>query len=249
VILVHGGVGPELTWERQAELAERWGLVVPLRRGYPGGPPADRQDFERDAEDLGELLGDGAHLVGHSYGGVGCALLAAADPAHVLSLTLVESPIYDAAPDHPAVRELIEAGDAVLAGEADEETERRFLTGAAMDPGALTGRHRELIREAIDSARGGRTPSEAHPDLEAIAASRIPVLVVSGGHQESIEAICDGLAQRLGARREIVPGAGHAVPRADGFNEVLEDFLRESAGTARSRTASPGRGSPPTPSA
>jgi pimeloyl-ACP methyl ester carboxylesterase len=151
----------------------------------------------------------------------------------VRSLTLVESPIYKAAPDHPAVRELIVAGDAVLAGEADEETERRFLANAGMDPDAVTGRNRELLREAIDSSRGGRSPSEADPDLDAIAAAGLPVLVVSGGHHPAIEAICDGLAERLHARREIVPGAGHAVPRAPGFNEVLEGFLRSAALSSR----------------
>jgi pimeloyl-ACP methyl ester carboxylesterase len=155
----------------------------------------------------------------------------------VRSLTLVESPIYKAAPDHPAVKELIAAGDAVLAGEADEETERRFLADAGMDPEAVTGRQRELLKTAIRTARGGRSPSEADPDLDAIVDARVPVMVLSGGHHAGIEALCDALTVRLNARREIVPGAGHAVPRAPGFNDVLEDFLRGSAGTGRSRTA------------
>jgi pimeloyl-ACP methyl ester carboxylesterase len=30
-----------------------------------------------DAEDIAEVLGRGAHLVGHSYGGLGCLLAAA----------------------------------------------------------------------------------------------------------------------------------------------------------------------------
>jgi hypothetical protein len=148
---------------------------------------------------------------------------------------LVESPIYKSAPDHPAVREIISSGDAVLASTADEETERGFLANAGMDTASMTGRHRELIQQAIDAARGGRSPSEADPDLDAIAGAGVPVMVVSGGHHDGIELICDGLAARLNGRREIVPGAAHAVPRAPGFNDVLEDFLRESAGTARSR--------------
>jgi pimeloyl-ACP methyl ester carboxylesterase len=235
VVLVHGGVGPELTWERQAELAERWNLVVPTRAGFPGGPQAMRQDFERDAEDLAALLDHRAHLVGHSYGGVACAIVAGDNPERVTSLTLVESPIYKSAPDHPAVREIITSGDAVLASDADEDTERRFLANAGMDTESMTGRHRELIERAIDAARGGRSPSEADPELDAIARADMPVMVVSGAHHAGIEMVCDGLAGRLNARRETVPRAGHAVPRATGFNEVLEDFLRESAGTARSR--------------
>jgi pimeloyl-ACP methyl ester carboxylesterase len=183
------------------------------------------------------MLGDGAHLVGFSYGGVGTAILAARDPARVTSLTLIESPIYSAAPDHPAVLELARAGDAFLSGKADERTEREFLINAGIDPDATSGRNRELIRQAIDSARGGRSPSEAHVDLDSIKAASVPAMVVSGGHHEAIEAVCDGLADRLDARRETVRGAGHAVPRAPGFNEILEGFLRESAGTDRSRRA------------
>jgi pimeloyl-ACP methyl ester carboxylesterase len=182
------------------------------------------------------MLGEGAHLVGFSYGGVGAAVLASREPHRVTSLTLIEAPIYKAAPDHPQVRELVGAGDAVLAGAADEETERRFLTNAGMDPDSVTGRHRELIQQSIEASRGGRSPSEADPDLDAIARAGVPVMVVSGAHHDGLEMVCDGLAGRLNARREAVPGAGHAVPRAPGFNEVLEDFLRESAGTARSRT-------------
>jgi pimeloyl-ACP methyl ester carboxylesterase len=204
-------------------------LVIPVRRGFPGGPPADRQDFERDADDLAPLLGDGGHLVGFSYGGVGAALLAGREPGRVASLTLIEAPIYKAAPDHAAVRELIASGDAVLAGDADEETERRFLINAGMDPDALTGRHRELIQESIDASRGGRSPSEADPDLDGIAGAGIPAMVVTGGHHDGIELLSDGLASRLNARREILPGAGHAVPRAPGFNDLLEDFLHSAA--------------------
>jgi pimeloyl-ACP methyl ester carboxylesterase len=225
VVLVHGGMGPEITWERQQPLADRWRLVIPKRRGFPGSAPAVRQDFERDSFDLSSLLGDGAHLVAFSYGGVGAALLAQREPARIRSLTLVESPIYSGAPEHPRVQQIAQAGDAFLAGEADERTEREFLANAGIDPSAASGHTAELIRQAVLAARGGRPPTEAEIDLETIAAAGLPVMVVSGNHHEGIEALCDGLAAKLRARREVVAGAGHAVPRAPGFNEVLEDFL------------------------
>jgi pimeloyl-ACP methyl ester carboxylesterase len=225
VVLVHGGVGPELTWEQQRPLAESWTLLIPTRRGFPGTVEAERQDFEEDARDLSPLLSDGAHLVGFSYGGVGAAILAAEDPTRVKSLTLIEVPLYLAAPDHPAVRKIRRAGDAFLAGEADELTERQFLADAGIGPDGASGRHKELIRQAIDAARGGRSPSEAKPELDAIVQAGVPAMVVSGDHNEGIEILCDALAKRLRAWREIVPGAGHAVPRAPGFNDVLDEFL------------------------
>jgi pimeloyl-ACP methyl ester carboxylesterase len=237
LVLVHGGMGPELTWERQEPLAERWRLVIPKRRGFPGSSPAERQDFDRDADDLAPLLGERAHLVGFSYGGVGSAIVSGREPGRIDSLTLVEAPIYTGAPDHPSVMQLIGAGDAFLAGQADELTEKKFLADAGIDPAAATGRTRELIEEAIEAARGGRPPSQAEPDLGVIASAGVPAMVVSGGHHAAIELICDAVAEQLDARRKVVPGAGHAVPRAPGFNEVLEEFLRGSGGTGRSRMA------------
>src|SRR4051794_11761108 len=237
VLLIHGGAGPELTWERQMELAQRWSLIIPTRRGFPRSAPATRQDFEADADDIDRLLTKRTHLVGFSYSGLGVTLAAERNPTMVRSLTLIEVPLYLVAPDDPAVREIAKAGDAFLSGEADELTEREFLANAGIDPEASSGRTGELIREAIEAARGGRSPSEARPDLDALAGAGLPGMVVSGGPHDGIEALCDALAERLRARREVVPGAGHAVPRAPGFNDVLEDFLRGSAGTARFRTA------------
>jgi len=236
VVFVHGGLGPELTWERQHPLAARWTLLIPTRRAYPGSAPAERQDFERDARDLSPLLNEGAPLVGYSYGGLGCAIAAGQDPDRVLSLTMIEVPLYLVAPGDPEVEAFAAAGDAFLSGEANAETEVEFLANAGLGPDTPPQHAKEIAR-ATEAARGGRSPREANPDLEAIVDAGIPTMVVSGNHHTAIESLCDALADRLHARREIVSGAGHAVPRASGFNDVLEGFLRESEGTARSRTA------------
>jgi pimeloyl-ACP methyl ester carboxylesterase len=224
VVLVHGGVGPELTWERQHSLAAGWRLLIPTRRGFShtGG---ERQDFDRDAYDLSPYLNEAAHLVGFSYGGLGSAILAGQDPRRVKSLTLIETPLYLVAPDDPGVEDVARSGDAFLDGSADAQTEREFLANAGIDPEAAD-EHSEQIQRAIDAARGGRSPREASPDLDAILGAGIPVMVISGDHHPGIETVCDALAVRLDAKREIVPGAGHAVPRAPGFNDVLEEFLR-----------------------
>ena len=73
VVLVHGAIfnGP-LMWKEQRPLGERWRLEIPNRRGYGKSPPPEvRSDFEEDARDIAALLGDDAHLVGHSYGAIG----------------------------------------------------------------------------------------------------------------------------------------------------------------------------------
>jgi pimeloyl-ACP methyl ester carboxylesterase len=70
LMLVHGGAGPELTWAGQLELAARWTVIVPWRRGFVPSPKSVRQDFEIDAVDIEALLDceGNAHLVGFSYG-------------------------------------------------------------------------------------------------------------------------------------------------------------------------------------
>src|SRR5262245_51800414 len=79
VVLVHGSlaIGAE-EWATQAPLAEEgFRLVVFDRRGYGNNANSKGEDFLADATDIAALLGDGAHLVGHSYGGLGAMLAAA----------------------------------------------------------------------------------------------------------------------------------------------------------------------------
>ncbi len=91
IVFVHGSiVGAELTWRRQLLLAERWPLTIPNRPGFGASPALPRNDFEVEAGLFAELLGDGAHLVGHSYGAVIALLAAAERPEAVLSLTVSE---------------------------------------------------------------------------------------------------------------------------------------------------------------
>jgi pimeloyl-ACP methyl ester carboxylesterase len=55
------------------------------------------------------LLGDGAHLVGHSYGALGALFAAALRPDAVRSLTLVEPPVYGLARGYPAAEQFLRA--------------------------------------------------------------------------------------------------------------------------------------------
>jgi pimeloyl-ACP methyl ester carboxylesterase len=91
VVLIHGSGGnAESAWGPVQPLADRFELVTPNRGGYPPNPPLDRIDFDEQADELAPLLGDGAHLVGHSYGGVIALLIAARRPEAVLSLAVSE---------------------------------------------------------------------------------------------------------------------------------------------------------------
>src|SRR5438445_5481287 len=89
VLFVHGSVvGAARTWRHQLSLAEHWSLCLPNRPGFGASATLPRGDFAAEAPLIAELLGDGAHLVGHSYGAVIALYAAALRPAAVRSLTI-----------------------------------------------------------------------------------------------------------------------------------------------------------------
>lgn len=229
VLLVHGDVtGGEQSWSRQRPLAERWRLVVPDRRGFGESPPTAREDFAVDALDLDELMGDGAHLVGHSYGAIGAMMAAAGRPPAALSLCVIEPPCFGVARGHPAVEETVAAQRALLAeGPRLDDTEflRRFLACVGGDPDRLPSPLTPALSEGARVVRGFRPPWDAVIPLARLRAARVPVLCVSGGHSRAFDAVLAVIARRLGADTAVVPGAGHNVPRmADELNGVLEAF-------------------------
>jgi pimeloyl-ACP methyl ester carboxylesterase len=109
VVLVHG----TMTWgtacfEAQRPLARHYRLLVMDRRGFGESPDIDRSDYEVDALDVVELLGDGVHLVGHSYGGVVAMPAAGLRPQAVRSLTLIEPSALRLAAHDPSVAAALE---------------------------------------------------------------------------------------------------------------------------------------------
>jgi hypothetical protein len=63
--------------------------------------------------------------------------------------------------------------------------------------------------------------------MDELASAPFPKLVVSGGHNDGFEAICDELAGRIGASRSVVQGAGHEIQFTGPLlNELLLDLWR-----------------------
>jgi pimeloyl-ACP methyl ester carboxylesterase len=226
VVLVHGSGFRDSTWSEQRPLAERYRLLIPFRRGYGSSPPAD-PDFQRDAEDIAELLRKPAHLVGYSYGGIGVLLAAAKRPDRARSVTAIEPPILRLSEASPA-RELLERLTPVYERAPQltpEEFDSQFDATLGFDHP-----DQELEPEAravADSVRRERPPWEAEIPFERLRG--IPVLIVSGGWDPAFDAVCDVLEERLGAERAVLPGNGHAAQHAPEFNERLLSFW-ESCG-------------------
>jgi pimeloyl-ACP methyl ester carboxylesterase len=229
ILFVHGDiVGPELTWRKQRELAERWTLIIPRRPGFGESPPLERNDFEVEAPMFAELLGDGAHLVGHSYGSVIALLAAAERPDAVRSLTVSEPGCLRVAEGTPEVDEMIANGERLFRESEripDEMFLRLFRGGAGSAYGTPEQLPEELLH-GVELLKRERPSWEAEIPLDRLAAADFPVLVLSGGHSSAFEAVCDALAEGLSAEREVIRGRGHTVPSTgEPYNERLEELL------------------------
>jgi len=228
IVFVHGSVmGGRPTWSGQRPLAGRFRLEILERPGFPPNPPVDHVDFEEHAVLVADAVAGGAHVVGHSYGGVIALLTAAAVPASIRSLTVIEPPATRVARGNPAADAFTREGVEWWANGPRDDPEaflRGFLAYAGSDyvpptplPAQLEQGARTLIVE--------RGPWEAEIPLDTLAVTPFPKLVVSGGHHGGFDAVCDVLVERLAAERLVLPGYGHTAQRHPAFNESLSKFV------------------------
>jgi len=217
-----------MTWAAQHPLEDRFECVFLTRSGYPPRPALERIDFEEQADELEAELLDGDHLVGHSYGGVVSLLAAARRPA-LASLTVGEPPAFGVALGHPAVEEFLGRIQPFAATDPSPREYLEFflpLVGSAIRvPDPLP----PPLERGARAALAERPPDEAKIPFDALAAAPFPKLVISGAHSAAFDAVCDVLEARLGAERAVLPGAGHSLPRAPGYNETLTAFIERAS--------------------
>jgi hypothetical protein len=141
-------------------------------------------------------------------------------------LAVAEPPAFGVALEHPAVAELV--ADMAPLWSSDLEPEpfvRAFVekigAGPYNAPSPLTAE----IEASVRALMVERLPWEAEIPFDHLAGAPFPKLVLSGAHSDAFDAVCDVLEERLDAERAVLPGAGHSIQRAPGFNERLEQFL------------------------
>jgi pimeloyl-ACP methyl ester carboxylesterase len=185
---------------------------------------SDREDFELDAQLLSEQLPPSAHVVGHSSGALAAIYLAAAAPDRVESLTLIEPPAYHLAPETAGL--LARYSEHFDAETTDWVAWLREFFVIAESPAPPDEVLAELARNAPVWKGMATMPWRADLPLEAVARGPARVLVVSGGYLPPFEALCDRIAEQLGAQRAVIPGAGHEVQcTGPPFNSRLERHL------------------------
>ena len=225
-------------WEAQRPLAhEGFRLLVPDRRGYGRSPGAEGEDFLRDAENIVDLMGDGAHLVGHSYGGLGVLFAAARRPEATRSLALLEPAAFALGQHDPAARALVDSVRGMWDQDVpDEEWVVGFLKAVGSDPDEFPSEFLAAALPLVPVFRHGRPMWYPELPLAELAEATFPKLVVSGGHSAGFDAICDDLAARIGASRMVVEGAGHEIQfTGKPINDALLALWRAatSAGAGR----------------
>lgn len=226
-ILIHG----TFTWaasafRHQRPLARQRRILLPDRRGFGASPDLDdstvTSDYTVDADDIGDLLAGGAHLVGHSYGGTVAMLAAAAQPGLVRSLTLIEPCAHTVAAHDPGVARAIDDGRRFMAdarrGTPDEYIELAYGDRPRPRPHAW-------LRRAARTALHERPCWLADLATAPLRDGPFPKLVIVGGWESVppgylpgmaalMRTICSTVADRIDARLVRVPGAAHE-PQCD----------------------------------
>ena len=216
VVLVHGSLatGAE-EWEAQRPLAEEgFRLSVFDRRGYGQSPLASGEDFLVDADDIVELLGDGAHLVGHSYGGLGVDARRCPSPRRheVADAARAAAPRCPPIPTPPGRRWSDEVRVLWDQDIPDEEWVVRFLKAVGSDPDQFPP---EMLaaavplvpvfrrRAAVLRRRAAARRTGCRPVPEARRVRRAP--------RRLRRACAPSFARRIGAALAVVEGAGHEI--------------------------------------
>ena len=251
VLLIHGGVqggvgGGPSTYLKQENLARQgWQVEVADRPGFGGSPTRGVDDMEADADWIAEMLGGGAHLVGHSWGGAEVILAASRRPDAVRSLILIEPALTAIADLDPTLRAdpAISAGaDARLAilmrCQTPAEYGRAFvgLLGSATDDAgpnefaASLDLDQDLAIRVGCALLQGRvaSPPALRDAINIISSVRIPVLSVSGGWNAGFDAAGAAIARLTGGRHVIIRAPSHFVQMANAevFNREVDAFMR-----------------------
>lgn len=242
LLLVHGGICDHFAWFFAVPvLARRFTVYTFDRRGRGGSGDTRPYAVEREREDIAALLaaiGEPAHLLGHSAGGI-LALQVAERVRDLLSLILYEPAfVVDGARERPApelmgtMRSLLAAGDREqvvrLAMRESVGASEAEIAALAYGPG-----WKRLLAVA-PAIPNDWTVWEERFDARSASAVRTRTLVLVGSEsplwlRRGAEAV---LAALPVARMGVLPGHGHSamITGPELFARAVIDFAERAAG-------------------
>jgi len=238
VVMVHGSaqgskVGGDHHFSAQRQLADKgWEVIVPDRPGHGRSPsPGRPDDAEADGEWVADILGDGAHLVGHSFGGCVALAASARRPAAVYSLTLIEPGMQKFAMDNPVVKRFgLQMLMVLLFSMSAVSRAKRFAKLVRIPTEIRGGSNTEELKRMGQGIARLKVPSKEtlQQELDTIKRLKIPLLVVTGGWSPAFDATADMVAAAGNGRRLVIKSEHH-FPQlvSDEFNQVLVAFMEE----------------------
>ncbi|WP_293882052.1 alpha/beta hydrolase [Sphingomonas sp.] len=237
VVLIHGSaqgskIGGDRHFARQQGLAARgWQVIVPDRPGHgQSSDPGRPDDAEADAIWVAEMLQDGAHLVGHSFGGAVALAAAARRPDAVKSLTIIEPAMQKLAGDDPEVRKfVISLIRALLLTLSDAKRVQRFARVVNI-PSFIDGdRPYDEMKAMGRAIRKLKIPAKADVarELAVVKQAKIPLMLVSGGWSPAFDVVSRRVAEAGGGFHQIITSPHH-FPQSvsEEFNDRLDAFMR-----------------------
>ena len=234
-VFVHGWTLDLEMWEPQAAVLSSSRRIIRMdRRGF--GRSTGRPSLADDVSDLGRLIEElqlnRFALIGMSQGTRVALQFAAISPQLIACLILDGPPEFGPS---RATEEIPYAHYRTLAqtqGMAAFRTEwaRHPLVGLrTSDPEARASCDRMIARYPGHDLTDPVPPATCAVDLAAVAAHRLPTLVISGEHDlSSRQQSAANLARQLGAaQRAQIPNAAHLcnIDNPVAYNRVLKGFL------------------------
>lgn len=232
VLGIHGTPGSAELWQDAArQLAKHGRCIVYDRRGFhrselPGG--LSSSDLDQHVDDAVALLdaidARPAVVIGRSTGGLVALALALRDSSAVVAMALLEPAVFTV--DAAAAWWAADLRERVLAWAAtDPWLAARAVVIEALGEEVWDAWPKEL-RDLVDAtspgvlaeARGrGLDMSAApwRPEPAALAALRVPTLLVSGADSPApLHAVAGRLADRIPAAESVVVSGGHLIDPA-----------------------------------
>jgi pimeloyl-ACP methyl ester carboxylesterase len=240
LLLVHGGLCDHFAWYFVVPiLAQKFTVYTFDRRGRGGSGDTPPYRAAREREDIAALLrtiGEPAHLLGHSAGGI-LALQAAESQRDLRSLILYEPGfVIDGARELPSAEILAEMQSLLSAGDRDAALriamkEAVGASDAEVEALATGPGWTRLLAVASAIPNDWMLWQESFaPEKAADMRTRTLMLMGSespGWLRKGTEAICAALPN---AQLVVLPGEGHSAmisaPRA--FAEAVIEFAEQS---------------------